>query len=296
MEKEAILNIVINDIKELDVLMTTFKGKATIPQAYFRLLHSKLNNLADEVSMLEELHNTSAPQNGKSVENIIVTPKIKVAHPTQSEETKESRTEEPEEILNFIDEEPAEIVPQIQQSTKEREIQSHSNTPSSEMPRASMPQTTVIPKQTVVGKEIDAPIPAAEPDPDIEIRPLKAVTTQDVPKITKSKTDHSVLGETIRMEHKSLNETISNTISADDLTKIGTPVNDIRKAMGINDRFYFQRELFDNDNTAFNNTLDQINSMSSYNEAYQHLKNKFAWDESLNETEEFLRAVRRRFL
>ena len=121
-------------------------------------------------------------------------------------------------------------------------------------------------------------------------------TVQESPKPMKPKVEHSVLGETIGMDRKSLNETITKQFSADDLTKIGTPVDDIRKAMGINDRFYFQRELFDNNNTIFNDTLDQINTMASFNQAYIYLKSTFNWDESLKETEEFLRAVRRRFL
>ncbi|MGV8827617.1 MAG: hypothetical protein ACWA6U_04790 [Breznakibacter sp.] len=289
MEKDAILNIVINDIKELDLLMSTFMGKPTIPQAYFRLVNSKLNNIAEEMAMLEELHKTAAPLNGKSVETMPPSKEEPVLETKQVPTAPTTIEVEATETLNFIDEEPDTTLALHQ--------------PQQEMAQPTAPMNPSAKPLETTNHEVAM----AETEPIIEIPAAKAPLEEKEPataleaimeasQVVKTKGDHSVLGETIGLDRKSLNETITNQISADDLTKIGTPVNDIRKAMGINDRFYFQRELFDNNNTAFNETLDQINSMSNYNQAYAFLKSKFSWDESQKETEEFLRAVRRRFL
>lgn len=289
MEKDAILNIVINDIKELDLLMSTFKGKPSIPQAYFKLVYSKLNNIGEEMAMLEELHKTEAPLNGKSVETMPPSKEEPAVETKQAPVVKTTIEIEATETLNFIDEEPN-ITAALQQPQQEITQPSAPVNPSPRpLETTSHEVAEVVPKPIAEVPDAKAPIKEKEPAPVLE-------AIMEAPQVVKTKGDHSVLGETIGLDRKSLNETITNQISADDLTKIGTPVNDIRKAMGINDRFYFQRELFDNNNTAFNDTLDQINSMNSYNQAYVFLKSKYNWDESLKETEEFLRAVRRRFL
>ena len=289
MEKDAILNIVINDIKELDLLMSTFKGKPSIPQAYFRLVYSKLSNIGEEMAMLEELHKTEAPLNGKSVETMPPSKEEPAVETKQAPVVKTTIEIEATETLNFIDEEPN-ITAALQQPQQEITQPAAPVNPSPRpLETTSHEVAEVVPKPIAEVSDAKAPIKEKEPAPVLE-------AIMEAPQVVKTKGDHSVLGETIGLDRKSLNETITNQISADDLTKIGTPVNDIRKAMGINDRFYFQRELFDNNNTAFNDTLDQINSMNSYNQAYVFLKSKYNWDESLKETEEFLRAVRRRFL
>ncbi len=291
MEKDAILNIVINDIKELDLLMSTFKGKASIPQAYFRLIHSKLNNISEEMAMLEELHKTPSPTNGNSTQSMPVAKQEPAKETEKAPQEQHRVTEEITETLSFIDDEPDTTAMDVQPTTQEMAPPTAQAQPATDMKNAIKHEIVVPPVDTMEKREAVATTATMEKQPIMVIE-----TVPEAPKPMKPKGEHSVLGETIGMDRKSLNETITNQFSADDLTKIGTPVDDIRKAMGINDRFYFQRELFDNNNTIFNDTLDQINTMGSFNQAYIYLKSTYNWDESLKETEEFLRAVRRRFL
>lgn len=291
MEKDAILNIVINDIKELDLLMSTFKGKAAIPQAYFRLVHSKLNNIAEEMAMLEELHKAPVPANGTPMESMPMAKQKPAKEPEKTPEVQHPITEENTETLSFIDDEPDSTILDVQPVTQEIVPPTAQAQPAPEIKNVPNHEVVVPPVEVMEKREPVVMAATIEKEPVMAIEPLP-----EAPKAMKPKVEHSVLGETIGMDRKSLNETITKPFSADDLTKIGTPVDDIRKAMGINDRFYFQRELFDNNNTIFNDTLDQINTMGSFNQAYIYLKSTFNWDESLKETEEFLRAVRRRFL
>lgn len=87
----------------------------------------------------------------------------------------------------------------------------------------------------------------------------------------------------------------TKTISSKDTIEYGTPVSDIRKAVGINDRFLFQRELFGGDGNKLNQTLDAINACTSFEEAHVLLK-AFGWDETEATVEGFMKAVHRRFL
>ncbi|MDO4461986.1 MAG: hypothetical protein Q4C30_05765 [Bacteroidia bacterium] len=87
----------------------------------------------------------------------------------------------------------------------------------------------------------------------------------------------------------------AKSISSKDAIEYGTPVSDIRRAIGINDRFLFQRELFGGDATKLNQTLDAINACTSFEEAHAMLK-CFKWDETDATVEAFMKAVHRRFL
>ena len=81
-----------------------------------------------------------------------------------------------------------------------------------------------------------------------------------------------------------------------DIANYGTPVDDLIKAIGINDRFLYQRELFKGNKLAFDAAVETVNAATSYNQAYQYLRQSFGWDETDPTVEAFLKAVHRRFL
>ncbi|MCF0189695.1 MAG: hypothetical protein HUJ96_00390 [Marinilabiliaceae bacterium] len=84
-------------------------------------------------------------------------------------------------------------------------------------------------------------------------------------------------------------------VSASDTINYGTPVSNVRRALGLNDQFLYRRELFGGDVNLMNQTLDEINNASSYDEAHSLLL-RFGWDESDAIVDAFMRAVHRRFL
>ncbi|MDD6210799.1 MAG: hypothetical protein PUB21_09370 [Bacteroidales bacterium] len=71
---------------------------------------------------------------------------------------------------------------------------------------------------------------------------------------------------------------------------------DVRKLLSLNDRFRFQRELFNGNAEAFNRMLDALNSMSSYSEALQFLFTDMHWKEDDEVVKEFCTLIERRFL
>jgi hypothetical protein len=78
-----------------------------------------------------------------------------------------------------------------------------------------------------------------------------------------------------------------------------TPVRDLRKAVGINDRYLFISELFRGDETMYERSIKTINNFSIFQEAYywmeRELKLKLAWDQDKYSTQLFYQLVRRRF-
>lgn len=71
---------------------------------------------------------------------------------------------------------------------------------------------------------------------------------------------------------------------------------DIRKLLSLNDRFRFQRELFNGNADAFNQMLDVLNTMSSYSDVIRFLLTDMHWNEEDEVVKEFCTLIERRFL
>jgi hypothetical protein len=78
-----------------------------------------------------------------------------------------------------------------------------------------------------------------------------------------------------------------------------TPIRDLRKAIGINDRFVFINELFRGDEPMYERSIKTINSFNIYPEAEywmnRELKIKLGWDDTRETVRHFYQLVKRRF-
>jgi hypothetical protein len=78
-----------------------------------------------------------------------------------------------------------------------------------------------------------------------------------------------------------------------------TPVKDLRKAIGINDRFLFINDLFRGDEAMYERSIKTINSFSIYPEAEywisRELKTKLGWENNTESVKHFDQLVKRRF-
>jgi hypothetical protein len=78
-----------------------------------------------------------------------------------------------------------------------------------------------------------------------------------------------------------------------------TPIQDLRKAIGINDRFLFIDDLFRGDEAMYERSIKTINSFNKYAEAeywiIRELKVKLGWPNEHQTVEHFDQLVRRRF-
>lgn len=78
-----------------------------------------------------------------------------------------------------------------------------------------------------------------------------------------------------------------------------TPIKDLRKAIGINDRFLFINELFRGDEAMYERSIKTINSFNIYPEAEywisRELKVKIGWSNENTTVQHFDQLVKRRF-
>ena len=99
------------------------------------------------------------------------------------------------------------------------------------------------------------------------------------------------------IEHIETIEPIETTppISEPKANLYGKPVDDIRQAIALGDRFLFQRELFRQNVELMQRTFADINALHSFDEAIAYLDKHFDWDKESNTYALFLTALHRRF-
>ena len=97
----------------------------------------------------------------------------------------------------------------------------------------------------------------------------------------------------------SLNDKLKQASNELSETLQEAPVKDLKKAIGINDRFKFLSELFRGDEAMYERSIKTINSYAIYPEAEywirRELKLKLGWDDKNETVRQFDQLVRRRF-
>lgn len=74
------------------------------------------------------------------------------------------------------------------------------------------------------------------------------------------------------------------------------PVSTILAAIGINDRYTFIRELFNNDPSAFERTIRSIDEAPDFNTAYNYLTDQFDWNMDGEVVQTLLEIIRRKHI
>ena len=73
------------------------------------------------------------------------------------------------------------------------------------------------------------------------------------------------------------------------------PVDDIMVVIGLNDRFLFTRELFDNDAEKFTKTIYALNQKENWDQAFAYMDEHFQWNAEDPTLILFLSFVKRRY-
>lgn len=88
----------------------------------------------------------------------------------------------------------------------------------------------------------------------------------------------AVLGEVINRDVQTLAETLAPPRSAVADIAQRTPVEDLRAAIGINDKFLLVRDLFDGDAEACDRAIDALNGFDDLDECMIHIAEHYAWN------------------
>ena len=90
-----------------------------------------------------------------------------------------------------------------------------------------------------------------------------------------------------------VDSTNSNNKSLNDIQPTNHTILDTKRSISLNDRFLFQRELFDNDRHAMNNMMLKLQAYSSYEDCERYLKENTDWNFKDENVEKFLEMLKK---
>ena len=154
--------------------------------------------------------------------------------------------------------------------------------------------------------EIPEEIPAEAVEEPIAEEPIAEEPIVDEPIVEESIVEEPIVEEPVA-EESIVEEPIAEEPVADEEKVVaeetvapkanlyGKPVDDIKQAIALGDRFLFQRELFRQNVELMQRTFADINALHSFDEAITYLDKRFDWDKESNTYALFLTALHRRF-
>ena len=286
---------------------------------------SSINDLLSTVKMLESellhLKNITPPTNDETA--VVTVLYAKNTAPNIAKELGENIKEEEKtvEILQINEEEVQAELDEIKRNAAEKTLFASQNRPavtfddSEDIPTLANRQKINSPKElneTInVPKEINDAVPKIK-----EINEALAIKneTTHAAFMPKEIIEPSLIPTEIIKENivaKEINDPIptAQASSVNDVLKQPTPeisdslqdapIKDLKKAIGVNERFLYLNELFRGDEAMYEKSIKTINSFEIYAEAEfwirRELKLRLGWNETYNSVKQFDQLVRRRF-
>lgn len=306
MKKNAIIDLLENDLREIHTLVETFREPERIASAFLDLLRQKHDSLGKEIALLDYWATESIDNSQLTIDN-------RTGRPAAHGEPGVARTTRADEDMDGE----REAMPV---DNSQLTIDNYTGHPAARggsceahaanaakgddaVEAEQKPSRVVSILDEIAMLPDEMPLPATEPkegrttaqaqQAEQAAQPEKADGRPDegqAPTIPPTPTP----AEARRPAQAT--PTTANAPKAADIVNYGTPVDDIRKALSINDRILFQRELFGGNKLAYDAAVETVNAAASYAQAYEYFRQTYRWDENDPATEAFLKAVHRRFL
>lgn len=245
----------LTSLKTLEEKVVSVKNDDTLPFSFFK---EAFNRMQDIMRQLHNLELMQIDEMKLQMERLVLFLSENEKQPEKEIETIE--VEEPEEVCSIVEESP---------SLHAEPVQS-----------AEEPQKTVFPgnvyAQNVVFPEFKNPRITHHSDTNSD-------TNEGVEQLQSDTPNDRAGEETCVIQ--SLNDKIQAPPS----------VLDLKRGLSLNDRFLFQRELFNNDHLAMNSMMLRLNAFDTYEEAERYLREKTSWNFDNETVTTFLQIIKRGF-
>jgi hypothetical protein len=270
------IEIITKDIQDIEKLVDNFKNYSSVPSIEMDLALSKLRNIYDILLMLKDSKSDTSNEDLMFIED--KTEAVVEEKETISEEME--KKEENEEEEGKTSEEKAEEKDKVKD---EKGSTGRGTLEATETPES---RTSEIIAEPVENKE-----DLHTPKSDIQ---KSSVTVSG----KKSKPAEPILGETFRENKGFIYEKLGEQSRKPDLTSKlqSTPIKSIAGSLGINDKFFFIRELFNGNAEEFRNTIEILDNAGNFNEAYTFLIENLDWDMESEPVQQLLNLIRRKFI
>lgn len=105
----------------------------------------------------------------------------------------------------------------------------------------------------------------------------------------------AVLGEVINHDVQTLADTIAPRRGMASELRLGEPVTDLRRAIGINDKFLLIRDLFGGDGEAYEEAIGKLNAFDDFDECIIHIAENYAWNPNSDGAKFMMELLERKF-
>jgi hypothetical protein len=296
------------ELDDLRRIVDSFSGNNPIHELEIELCLRKTRNLYDELNLLKEQIRKSPEPYKSTKEHLPVDPLRPTNAPDpQTPETSsmvqppaEKVLSEPVSTIQVTDPPFAvdETKNNLQDEPKKR-IQADTTTPQefSHQFHAPLETTQVTGRSDSKKTELNQPIQKTEPvrNTDKEIAAEKVKEEEKV--IPVPKTTRKRVADEIGTDKKLLfDNLVERTRDSDLVTRYKTtPIADLTKAIPLNDRIWFTKELFSGDGEELHSTLVKLNQMNDLDDALHYLSDQFDWDADNKVVQKFLQIITRKF-
>lgn len=181
-------------------------------------------------------------------------------------------------------------------------------------PAADMPKETVAPVQSytlrrpsiteLLQERGEQKEPAPVESKPVAPAPVHFDMLEETPTLLQhtpqeEKKIHKEINQIIHGQQRSLNDQLKEQRPEVAHLLQETPVKDLRRAIGINDKFVFLAELFNGDEATYERSIKTINNFHVLQEAEywmnRELKLRLGWNDTAETVQHFYQLVRRRF-
>lgn len=282
MDNKQILELIKKDIDELKQLVESLQNKEHPEQLLIEIATSKAKTLLQEFELLGGTENKQikSPITESDNDNELIEEELdKISDPKPVESLEqEQKNEEMIKIEAEIEakvevdiEKEEELEQVLVEEKEEEEIETTSDNTLQIEPQIEFETVEVI--------EEDKKLPPGEP--------MKEEQTIE-PDIQSTK----ILGEQFKKE-PSLNDRLALGKQQESKIK-GKPITSLKSAIGLNDKFLYIRELFNNNSEQFNESINALDQSENILQAIEYLEQNFEWHK--NETSlKFMELVKKRF-
>jgi hypothetical protein len=159
--------------------------------------------------------------------------------------------------------------------------------------------SVVLPSMNIAHRVVEEFIHTAPSSPPSSHQPWMGDPMVEIPTLSHQPGNREI-NDLIGNSSTSINDKLKQASSIElGSTLKGSPVKELRKAIGVNDRFVFINELFRGDEPMYERSIKTINNFRILPEAEywmeRELKIKLGWDDSREIVQHFYQLVRRRF-
>jgi len=243
----------------------------TVKMIQSELLHAMSASPAKKSSPSVSVHISTIHENSPS-------PEIKPASPSEKEKPTPEPLKEEEKIIQVLEVDEAEVeaeLEEIKRNAEERNKITAQNKP--RLLFDPVEDTPTLTHQQAAASAAPPPVP----------QPVVAERQKELHE-TISRPDQASLNEKLRQAKVELTDSLAEV-----------PIRDLKKGIGVNDRFLFIRELFRGDETMYERSIKTINGFAIYPEAEywikRELKLKLGWDDRNEVVRQFDQLIKRRF-